>query len=77
MFPLTMLLGKGEGLELAPLYLGSLYSRLEEFLNNVVHSLGRYDDVIHADTSFFADVSLREVRSARTKSDRVSCNRDG
>lgn len=45
-FPLPILLAKR--LVLAPLYLGSLYYRLDECVNNVVRSVWRYDVVTHA-----------------------------
>lgn len=35
-----------------PVYLGSLYERLDECVNNIVCSVGRYDVVTHADTIF-------------------------
>lgn len=34
------------------IYLGSLYARLDECVNNKVHYVGRFDVVTHADTSF-------------------------
>lgn len=50
-FPLAILLAKGENLPLASLYLGSLYARLM-CLGNVTRLMGRYDVVTHVDFSF-------------------------
>lgn len=49
-FPLAILLAKGERLALTPTYLGSLYAR--QCIANIAGSLGRYDVVAHANSSF-------------------------
>lgn len=51
-FPLAVLLAKGSSLALAPLYLGSLYSRLDECSQSVLKSINRYDVVTYAGVSF-------------------------
>lgn len=49
---MAVVLIKGERLVLAPIYLVSLYARLDECVSNVVQSVGRYDVVTYVDTSF-------------------------
>lgn len=51
-FPLVVLLTKGNRLVLAPLYLGSLYAWLDECSKGVFKSMGRYDVVTYVDASF-------------------------
>lgn len=43
---------KGERLALMAIYLGSLFTRFDECVANTVYSMGRYDMVTHASTSF-------------------------
>lgn len=51
-FAVAILLAKGERLALAPLYLASLSERLDECVNNIVRSGGRYDVATYADALF-------------------------
>lgn len=51
-FPLVNLIRKGIQFELAPLYVGSLYTQLDECERNIVLEVGRYDVVAHANSSF-------------------------
>lgn len=51
-FPLVVLLSKGNRLVLALLYLGSLYAQLDECLKGVLRSVGRYDVVTYVEASF-------------------------
>lgn len=44
-FPSHVLLAKGSRLALVPLYLGSLYARLEECSRSIFKSFGQYDVV--------------------------------
>lgn len=48
-FPLAIILAKGKRLALAPIYLSSLYARLDKCVNNVARSVGRYEVVPHRD----------------------------
>lgn len=52
MFPPVVLLAKGDRLELAPLYLGSLYARLDECSRSVFRSVDRYNVVSYVNASF-------------------------
>lgn len=52
-FPLAIHLTKGERLAIAPIYLGSLFSKLDECVANTASLVGQYYVVIHADTSFY------------------------
>lgn len=51
-FPPAVLLVRGKRLSLGPLYLRSLYARLDECVLNITASVGRYDVAIHVDTDF-------------------------
>lgn len=51
-FPLAILLTKEERLALAPIYQGSLYTRLDECGVNVARSLSLYNMVTHVDNNF-------------------------
>lgn len=51
-FPLAILITKCERLALAPTYLGSLYTRLDECLANIAWSLGCFYVVTHDDSIF-------------------------
>lgn len=50
--PLAILLAKGERLGLPPIYLKSLFPRLDGCVGNTVHLVGSYNVIAHADTSF-------------------------
>lgn len=52
--PLAILLTKGERLALAPIYVWSLYPRLNECVSNIASSMGCCDVIMHADTSFLS-----------------------
>lgn len=58
-FPMAICLGKGEKLALGPIYLGSLYVRLDECLRNILHFFGRYSVVTSANTCFIQFFLLR------------------
>lgn len=45
-------LAKGERLELAPIFLGSLFYRLDECVQNQLKSMGRYTVVSYANSAF-------------------------
>lgn len=49
--PLAIRLAKGKKLPLGTLYLESLYTRLDECVDNILCSVGLYDVVTYADTS--------------------------
>lgn len=51
-FPLTVCLAKRKKLSLDPLYLGSLYSWLDECVCNITTSMARYDLVTYVDSAF-------------------------
>lgn len=51
-FPLAIRLGRGEKLALAPIFLGSLVRRLDESVENLLKSMGRYIVVSYINTSF-------------------------
>lgn len=51
-FPLAISIVKGEKFIVAPLYLGSLYAWLDDYVANGVRSMRRYDIVIHVDSCF-------------------------
>lgn len=63
--PLVNLLAKGKKVALAPIYLGSLYARLDECVANETQSLGRYD-VYRAWIPLFANVTIGAFRCSRT-----------
>lgn len=65
-FPLMILLAKGERLALAPISLGFLYTRLDECIVNVAHSLGCYDMVPNVKHYLSSDVSLGTLRDLAT-----------
>lgn len=46
-FPLVFLLAKRKRLSLAPLYLGSLFDRLDEFIGNILKFVDRYNFIPH------------------------------
>lgn len=52
LFPLDNLIAKGVQFVLALLYLGFLYAQLDDCVNNVVCSVGRYNVVTHVDLCF-------------------------
>lgn len=52
LFPLVIVLAYKEKLALAPIYLGSLFAKLDQCVANNVSSLCRCDVVTHAGTSF-------------------------
>lgn len=60
-FALAIFLAKGKRLALAPLYLGSLYNRLDECVHNIFCSLGPYNVVSYADTAFLEMFLWKEV----------------
>lgn len=45
---------EGPKLALAPVYLGSLYARLKEFIQNFTRLIGSYDVATHEDSSFLS-----------------------
>lgn len=51
-FPLTVKLAKGEQLSLVPIFLGSLFFRLDECIQNQLKSMGRYTMVSYANSAF-------------------------
>lgn len=51
-FSMAMMLVKGKRLALAPWFLGSLFSRLNECCRNVAWSMGRYDAVSYIEANF-------------------------
>lgn len=50
--PLVVMLAKGEKLALIPIFLGSLFFRLDECAQNLVKSMGPYTFISYANTSF-------------------------
>lgn len=51
-FPLTIRLARGERFALAPIYLGSLFCKMDECINNIMKFVGRYYVVTYAVTTF-------------------------
>lgn len=51
-FPLVVKLAKGEKLALVPIFLGSLFYRLDECVHNLSKSMGRYTVVSHVNSAF-------------------------
>lgn len=48
-----LILAKRESLAVLPLYLGSLYYRLDECVSNIVKFVGHFHVLTHVDTVFF------------------------
>lgn len=51
-FPLAIRLARGEKIALAPIFLGSLFHRLDECVQSLVRSMGRYTVASYAQTAF-------------------------
>lgn len=51
-FPFTILIAKGVQFALVSVHLGSLYTRLDECVNNMVRSMAKYNVVKHVDSCF-------------------------
>lgn len=51
-FPIAIQINKGRKFALAPLYLESLYARLDKRIQNITREVQRHDVVTHADSSF-------------------------
>lgn len=51
-FPLAIRLTRGDKLTLLPIYLGSLFYRLDLCVQNIIKSTDQHIVVTHADTSF-------------------------
>lgn len=51
-FPLAIHLARGEKVALAPIFLGSLFYRLDECVQSLVRSMGRYTVASYAQTAF-------------------------
>lgn len=65
-FLLTILLTNGKNVALAPIYLGSLYVRLNKCVTNVTRSLRRYNVLSCADSVYFTIVSMGALSSPCT-----------
>lgn len=50
-FPLVIRLAKGEKVALAPIFLGSLFYRLDECVQSLVRSMGRYTVASYTQTA--------------------------
>lgn len=52
-FPFAINIAKREKFTLAHLYLGTLYARLDEYVQNIRRTVGSYDVVMHVGSRFF------------------------
>lgn len=66
MYSIGYSVGKGKRLTLAPLYLSSLFGRLDECVGTIVRFVSHYDMVTHTDTS--SNVHIAKILGCITKS---------